>query len=85
MISKKTSTAKVVIEFMEGQVITPLMAHGKMVSDNAFCISARALQDYMECSGTILTKVLAYAPMSDGRAEKMVGTINYRVGNLVES
>lgn len=46
-----------------------------IISDNATCFNARILEDFMEDHSTEWRTVLAYASMSNGKAEQMVGTM----------
>ena len=55
-----------------------------MVSDNASCFTSKALAEFMVENSIKWKTVLAYAPMSNGRAERMVGTLKSCIGRLCE-
>lgn len=71
--------------FMEEDIISPFGAPKIIISDNAMCFSFHELHDIMEKHGAEWRTVLAYAPMSNGRAERMVGTIKRGIGRLLTS
>lgn len=54
-----------------------------LVSNNASCFTATGLVDFMKSNGTEWKTVGAYAPMSNGKAEIMVGIIKKAIGILV--
>lgn len=78
------ATSKTVRGFMEKEVIHPFGAPKVVVSDNAGCFTAHNLVKFMDVHGTKWKPVAAYAPMSNGKAERMVGTIKKDIGRLVE-
>lgn len=79
----KRATAAVVVQFINEEVIPPFGAPGMIISDNAKCFTAPMLSDFMKKHGVEWRTVLAYAPMSNGRAERMVGTIKRSIGRLI--
>lgn len=79
-----TATAETVRGFIESLILIPFGAPGQIVSDNAACFRAKVLQDFMCEIGAKWHTVLAYAPMSNGKAERMVGTIKSGIGRLVQ-
>lgn len=54
------------------------------MSDNAGCSNALALVNFMKEHGTTWKRVVAYTPMSNGKAEQVVGTLKKVVGRLVK-
>lgn len=51
--------------------------------ENSTCFTARAVEDVMTRWGTLLKTVISYAPKSNGRAERMVGTIKRNLKKMV--
>ena len=80
-----TATAAEVINFVEDQIILPFGHPKTIVSDNGPCFTARSLATYMQEKQVNWKTVLAYAPMSNGRAERMVGTIKRAIGKMARS
>lgn len=78
----ENATAEVVARFVEEEVVSPFGPPKKIISDNAGCFTARLLSNLMGKYGIEWKTVLAYAPMSNGRAERMVGTLKRCVGKL---
>ena len=56
---------------------------GTIVADNATCFTASAVSSFMARHGITWRTVLAYAPMSNCRAERMVGTLKAAVRKTV--
>ena len=54
-----------------------------IVSDSATCFTASAVYSSMAHHGITWCTVLTYAPMSNGRAERMVGTLKPAVRDTV--
>lgn len=54
-----------------------------MVSEKSRCSKAAVLQLFMESHGSDWKTVLAYAPMENGREERMVGIVKLIVARLV--
>lgn len=46
---------------------------------------AKAVQKYMKYMGIFFRPVLTYAPMSNGRAERMAGTIEHSKAKIISS
>ena len=80
-----TATAAEVIAFVEEQVIMPFGRPRVILSDNGSCFTAGSLENFMEQNNIKWKTVLAYAPISNGRAERMVGTIKREIGKMVQS
>lgn len=55
----------------------------RMIPDNNTCFTSEALIDFMEKNGIKWKKVLAYAPISNERAERTVGTIKSAIKKTV--
>lgn len=70
-----TSTAEEVVKFVEEEIIYSFSSPGMNISDNAACFTAAALENLMKKQWVECKTVLAYAPMSNGRAERMIGTL----------
>ena len=75
----KNATVSVVRRFIEMKVVNPFSLPRVVISDNAGCFTAEVLASYMREIGTKWKTVLAYAPMWNGRAERMVGTLKKAV------
>ena len=74
-VATKTATAAEVIRFVNEEIVYsfgPLMI---IISDNANAFTATALVEFLARRNIGWRTVLAYAPMSNGNAERMVGTI----------
>ena len=54
-----------------------------IVSENATCFTASAVSSFMGPHGITWRTVLAFAPMSNGRAERMIGTLKTAVRKTV--
>ena len=80
-----TTTAAEVIAFVEEQVIMPFERPRVIVSDNSPCFTAGSLENFMEQNNIKVKTVLVYAPMSNLRAERMVGTIKRGIRKMVHS
>ena len=61
----------------------PFGSPRNIVSDNATCFTASAVSSFMAQNGTTWRTVLPYSPMSNGIAEKMVGTLKASVCKTV--
>lgn len=68
-------TATTVKEFMENNIMHSFGPPKLVVSDNEGCFTAVCLDGFMKEHGIRWTAVASYAPMSNGKAERMVGTI----------
>lgn len=82
-MATKRATAEIVLKFMCEKIIPVFGAPRTIISDNATCFTAKVLQDFMSKQGIRWHTVLAYAPMSNGKAERMVGTIKRSIGRIV--
>lgn len=51
----------------------------------ASCFTAQALPYFMRYHGTEWHTVLAYAPMSNGKTERIVGTMKCSIGRFVKA
>lgn len=76
----KFVTTEVVISFIENERVYPFAAQKTVVSNTAICLSARLLRKIIKRRGTRWHTELLYAPMSNGRTERMVKTIKRAVG-----
>ena len=76
----KDSTSSAVIYFLQYHLIRAFGPPSSIISDNATCFAADATREFLAHHGIKWRPVLAYAPMSNGRAERMVGTIKRSLG-----
>lgn len=76
-------TMKLVVSVLKTEVILSFGAPKTILSDNAACFTAQAVQRLMKSIGTEWRIVLAYATMSNGRAERMVKTMKKAIGRVV--
>ena len=60
---------------MKGEIIHCFRLPRVVISDNATCFTASVLDAFTARKGITWKTVLAYAPMSNRRAERMVGTL----------
>lgn len=74
--------AEDVRRFMKEQIILLFGAPTVRITDNATCFSLQVLRDFVKAYGTKLYSVLAYVPMSNGRAERMVETFEKAVRRM---
>lgn len=81
--ARKDATAQTVINFMEEEVFHTCGIPSVILSDNADCFTARSLVAFMKKMAVKWKPVAAYAPMSNGKPERMVGTIKKATGRLV--
>ncbi len=79
----KDSTAKSVIQFLKKEVVEPYGPPATIISDNAMCFKAQSVASFMSRYGISWKPTLSYAPMSNGRAERMVGTIKKAIKKVV--
>ena len=84
-IATPNSTAEVVINFVRDEIVRPFGPPKRIISDNATCFKAGALEDFVRKLGIQWHTVLPYAPMSNGKAERMVGTIKSGVKRVCDS
>lgn len=81
----KDVTATTVIRFVEEELVHSFGPPKTIVSGNASCCTSEALQELITELGISWKTVLAYATMSNGRVERMVGTIEKSVDKIVVS
>ena len=74
-IATADSTAQVVLDFVKREIMYSFGPPRTIASDNATCFTASAVYSFMAQHGITWRTVLAYATMSNGRAERMVGTL----------
>lgn len=67
------------------QIIYNFLPQGVVTSDNASCFISKTLQDAMKKFGLLWKPVLAYVPLSNGKAERMVGTLRRVIARLMTS
>lgn len=79
----ESSTADTVINFVHEEIVLPFGPPRRIVSDNANAFTAGAVEDFMKKHGIEWNTVLAYAPMANGRAERMVATIKLSIKRTV--
>ena len=79
----ESSTAEEVLRFMKEEMIYCFGLPRGVVSDNATCFKASVLDAFMARNGINWKTVLAYAPMSNGRAERMVGTLKRAIHRVI--
>lgn len=66
-----TSTAKEGIEFLKDKIVAPFGSPPNVISDNATLFTAKALSEINKLPNITWKTLIAYAPMSNGRAERM--------------
>ena len=74
-VATKTATTAEVIRFVNEEIIYSFGPPKTIISDNANAFTVTALVEFLAKSNIGWRTVLAYAPMSIGKAERMVGTI----------
>ena len=79
----ETATSAEVIKFVKEEIIHSVGPPRTIVSDNATCFSAAALKNFMSRQGISWKPVLAYAPLSNVKAERMVRTIKRSIGKAL--
>ena len=82
-IATADSTARAVLDFVKREIVYSFGPSGTIVSDNATCFTASSVSSFMARHGITWRTVLAYAPMSNGRSETMVGTLKAAVRKTV--
>ena len=80
-----SDTADVVETFVKEEILRPFGPPGTIVSDNAKAFTAPVMEDLMNAYGCRWRTVAEYAPMSNGRAERMVGTIKRGIAKTIFS
>lgn len=68
-------TAETVLQPLKDCILLPFETPRATVGDNRTCFTAEALQDYVENEEPRWKNVLGCVPMSNRKAERMVGTI----------
>lgn len=68
------TTTAIAGQFIQKEVLRPYGPPRRMISYKATCFTAQALVSFMEEIGSSWKTVLEYAPISNGGAERMVGT-----------
>lgn len=53
------------------------------VSDNASCFTDKVVKEIMKSHSVVCISLIVYAPMSNGRAENMVGTLKKLIEKLM--
>lgn len=76
-------TEEVVLNFMKDKVIPPFGAPKTIINDEV-CFIAQGIRQFKEKNSTNRHTVLADAPISHGRAKRMIGTIKRAFCNAVE-
>ena len=71
------------MEFVKEEIIQCFGPPRTIVSDNATCFKPALLGKFMSEHGTAWKTVLAYAPMCNGRAERMIGTLKRAVRKVI--
>lgn len=79
----KLATAQTVLNFIKQKIIPPFGAPKVVITDNGACFTAQVLQSFMRQCGTSWRTVLAYAPMSNGRAERMIRTLKHGIRRVL--
>lgn len=82
VVPTRHTTAEVVRNFMSTEIIQPFGIPNTVVSDNAQCFTAAVMTEFNQQQGIERKTVLAYAPMSNGRAERMVKNIKAGIKKL---
>lgn len=81
----KRAIAETVIKVLEDKIVRRLGAPRVIVSNNRICFTAQSEQEYMKKYETARKTVGAYAPLSNGRAERMVGKMKRSVQKMLEN
>lgn len=72
-----------VVDVLNTEMVLPFVPPRRVVSDNATAFSAAVVKEYMKSHGIEWKPVLAYFPMADGRAVRMVATIKLALNRTV--
>ena len=83
VVPTNVATAEIVRDFVSTEIIHPFGIPKVVVSDNAQCFTANIMKEFCEQQGISWKTVLSYAPMSNGRAERMVKTVKSGVAKFV--
>lgn len=79
------ATSKSVVYVVDQDTMVSFGPSKTFISDNASCLTSDVLITFMEKKCISRKTVLECGPMSNGRAERMVGTFKISVGSLVVS
>ena len=82
-IATRDSIAQVVLKFVKREIMYSFGPPQTIISDNATCFTASAVSSFMAQNGITWRTVPAYAPMSNGTADRMVGTLKAAVRKTV--
>lgn len=76
-------TANSVIQFVEEEIITLFGPPKTIVSENGSGFTAHNFKEFLKRNGIKCCPVVAYAPMSNGKVERMVSTIKRSLVRMV--
>ena len=82
-IPTANSTSQMVLDFVKKEIMYSFGHPWTIVADNVTCFTASAVSSFMAQHGITWRTVLAYAPISNGRAERIVGTLKTAVRKTV--
>lgn len=80
-----TDTADVVLDFVRKEILQPFGPPETILSDNYFCLPATSVDKTMEVHGVQSKTVAEYAAISNGHAERMVGTIKKTISKMTHN
>ena len=83
-VATQTATAAEVIRFVNEEIIYSFVPPKTIFSGNANAFTATALVEFLAKRNIGWRAVLAYAPMSNGKAERMVGTIKRAISKTLQ-
>ena len=83
--AKLSDTAEVVETSVKEEILRPFGPPGTIVSYNAKAFTAPVMEDIVNAYECRWRTVAEYAPMSNGCAERMVGTIKRCIANTTFS
>lgn len=83
VIATKNATVPTKISFIENKVCHMSVVRRLVVSNNAGCLTARSMVDFMKNSGVQCNPVAFYVLICNGKPELMVGNIKKVTGILV--
>ena len=83
VLATTTDTADTVLKFIAEQIVHPFGPPGTIISDNARCFTAAVVENLVSSYGTRWKTVAEYAPMSNGRVERMVGSIKRAIAKTI--
>lgn len=79
------AAADIVLRFLKDKTVLQFGPPRTIISDNAMCFTAKILKNYLNEHGITWRTVLSYAPMSNGRAERMVRTIKHGLRRVLHN